>query len=138
MAPSPLININMEDIERMEVLNGNSSSIYGARATGGVVLLYSKTGEANYSKESKALSKYTIKGFEINKDFYNSKINNIKSYKSNSDSVIYWNPNISINKKNEAKIIFYTKKEVKEFQIIIDALSNNGTPGFLIKSFPER
>lgn len=132
----PLRQINLDNIERVEILKGNNATIFGSRGLGGVILLYSKRGNISNSKKDKSpLSQFTIKGYSLNKEFPASDYRDIKSYKNNSNSTISWNPNVQTDKNGNATITFFTIDENINYQVIIDALSNKGIPGFFIKDF---
>ncbi|WP_157760183.1 TonB-dependent receptor [Chromobacterium violaceum] len=64
-------NISLEQIERIEILRGPASSLYGADAIGGVIQIFTRTGEgaprfnAGFEAGSRGTGKATIRGLTL-------------------------------------------------------------------------
>lgn len=62
-----LLNMNMEDIERVEVLRGSASTLYGADAVGGVINIITKRDyEGAQSKITTAVGSFGTRNYHLN------------------------------------------------------------------------
>lgn len=99
----PILDIvNVSDIERVEVLLGSEAAIYGSRAAGGVIQVYTRNGSIDKFTPRKEAA-ITFQGYEpqISFDTYWEELS--RSKKKNT-TLLYWNPSIELDDKGEAII----------------------------------
>lgn len=104
-----LQNISKESIERIEILKGNQSSLYGPNAIGGTIHIFSKKGEQGQkstygiktgSNNSKGLN-YSINGANEDLDYFfnfnNYTTDGISAMNDNSEKDNYKNKSLTTN-----------------------------------------
>ncbi len=123
--PSFIANLNPMTVDRIEVLKGASGAIFGSRAAGGVILIYTKTGGADYTPSTSNLE---VSGHSAAKTF------DPRNEDGTNRSTLYWNPNIRTDQFGEAKVVFYNTTNAKDVQVDIQALSDDGLLGSYLKS----
>ncbi len=137
--PGVVLDLSTRDIERVEVLKDiAATSQYGSRGNGGVIVIYTKGG--SYNKQDIISPDFTILGMISEKEFYVPKYEiqaNLKENK-NTISTLYWNPSLVTNKQGFSSIKFQNQGNLKEIQIAIEALSENGLPGSYLQSFTKK
>ena len=114
---SPLVTFDLSTVERIEVLTGNEATMFGTRAMGGVILMYSKRGKNISSQKSKPLSNFTINAFDS----------------TNKSSKLYNSNLYSITDNKEIKI-----KKKEELNIYIEGISSSGMPGRYIETISRK
>lgn len=93
---------------------------------------YSKKGLLGVRKTNGILIN-TLPTFAPKKEFYtpkHEKLNKIDWEIPDLRSVVYWNPDIKINDKGEAKIEFYNADNIDDMLVIIESISKNGKLGY--------
>ncbi len=112
---SQIATMDLSAIERIEVLQGNETSLFGTRGVGGVIIMYSKRGKNAKLRLPKPLSNFIVKGF----DSTNQPTNLLSS-------------NLFTN--NDSKIIMLDHSEpIDNILIQIESLSSKGQNGYQIK-----
>lgn len=135
--PFSVINLNIFDIERIEVLKGPSGTVFGSRGANGVILIYSKRGE-NSSVDISS-SNITVFGHAGAKEYYTPKYDidvndrKIPDYRA----TLYWNPVVNTDKEGNAKVTFFNSDTASQIQVDIQGLSIYGTPGAYLETFGE-
>jgi len=128
---SPLLDImamvNGQDIERVELLKGAEASIYGSRAAGGVIVIYTRTGnELEYVPRKD--SGLVFEGYQPALDFdqYKEELSRRKESRMN---LLYWNPNLQTDENGEAIIELTLPKDSSSIKIEASAISVDGKIG---------
>lgn len=119
------------DVEFVDVLRGPKTTIYGPRAFGGVVAVYTKKGTRAEAKEyiPKNILRVTHPGFSVAKEFYSPsyEVIDYNTAKPDFRSTLYWNPNI-LMKNDTATVSFYTSDQEGVFDIIVEGITSTGKP----------
>lgn len=97
--------VSYTDVDKIETLYGAQASIFGSRATGGAIVVYTRSGgflDNIVRKEA------TIKfqGYSVApsfEDYWNNLSNKSKKVE-NWNMTLYWNPSLKTNEKGEAYI----------------------------------
>lgn len=123
-------NIRVSDISFIDVLKGADASIYGGRASGGVVAVYTITGEDIEQKpeEPSGVSNVTIPGFYKARGFFkpNYAIAKPAHKKPDYRRTLHWEPDISIKEGSAYKLDFYTGDLNDTYMIRIEGMTYDG------------
>ncbi|NNK11964.1 MAG: TonB-dependent receptor plug domain-containing protein, partial [Flavobacteriaceae bacterium] len=121
--------VSFVDVERIELLIGAEASVYGSRAAGGVILIYTRSGsDIDYLERKDA--EVQFKGFQESLDFEEYTKN--KKYKKVSDRIpktVYWNPQLETDSKGEAVINVSQPLNNTPISVTIRANTENGMKG---------
>ena len=133
-----LINMSVNDVETIDVLKGPQASIFGARAAGGVISVFTKYGNKNYNwanDNTPGVKGIKVMGFEIEKVFYSPKYEVVQeTSKPDLRSTLFWNPNLQTDEKGNAKMIFYNNDNPRNsISIRAEGLANDGRAGAGVK-----
>nr|WP_321412543.1 TonB-dependent receptor plug domain-containing protein [uncultured Allomuricauda sp.] len=115
------------DIERIELLKGPEASIYGSRGSGGVFVIYTRTGnELEYIPRKDA--QLTFEGYKPVLDFdqYKERLSRRKAGRMN---LLYWNPNLETDENGEAIISVPIPQDASSIKIEASAISVDGKIG---------
>ncbi len=121
-------SINVNDVERVEILKGPSAAIYGMRAANGVIAIYTKRGFFYKRGEIR----FKMLGYHTPKKFYSPKYQATNSDNGAPDlrKTVYWNPKVKTDKNGKAHIRFFQSDIVDDFEIVIEGMDNKGTFGY--------
>lgn len=124
--------ITAQDVSFVDVLKGSDAVIYGSRASGGVVAIYTKRGKNGGSKITPGILNISHPGYSQAREFYTPDYSYQKDEHAKPDirSTLYWDPNITIDQSGHTQLEFYTSDQLGIFNIIIEGISNDGTPIF--------
>ncbi len=133
---NPFIFINEFEIERIEVLKGPSTSIFGARGSNGVILFYSRRGVDYIDNSLEKNPQHTL-SYDGQKEFYSPSYHHESQERIKFDyrPTLYWSPSIVTDENGEAEIIFFNSDTANRMQIVINSLSNHGMLGFYFNTF---
>ncbi|EAQ99606.1 TonB-dependent receptor plug domain-containing protein [Maribacter sp. HTCC2170] len=119
------------DIDFIDIVKGPRAAIYGLRAGGGVIAIYTKDGseKPNTAEDYKkrGIVSFEHPGYQAKK-FYEPVYKTQKKEDTKSDyrSTIYWNPTIRLDEQNKANISFYTSDVTSPYQIVLEGISLDG------------
>ena len=122
--PSPLREVMdivpFVDVERIEFLFGPNAAIYGTRGSGGVILIYTKSGSYSTEFVVRDNARLTFKGFQSPIDiesYFTSQHGRLENTKS--ASTLYWNPLLTTDENGEASFELVVPENLK--QVLFDA-----------------
>ncbi len=120
-------SININDIDRVEILKGPSAAIFGSRGANGVIAIYTKTGY--YYKRGEL--RFKMLGYHTPKTFYAPKytVKSVNSEKTDTRTTVYWKPIAKTDKNGNAFIEFHQSDITDDFEIMIEGMSQNGKIG---------
>jgi TonB-dependent SusC/RagA subfamily outer membrane receptor len=120
--------INVNDVDRVEILKGPTAAIYGMRGANGVIAVYTKKGF--YYKRGEI--RFKMLGYHTPKKFYSPKYEADTENNESEDlrKTVYWNPSVKTDKNGKAHISFYQSDIVDDFEIVIEGMDKNGTTGY--------
>ena len=124
--------INYSDIERIEILLGPAASIYGARGSGGVIAIYTRSGsDIDFINRKEA--QLSFAGFHESINFTEYQESILKKAKNKVDipTTLYWNPFLMTDENGEAIIQFSTTVDYNEIEIRANAITEDGARGSL-------
>jgi len=134
MQPTGLIDIiNMVsyvDVERIEILFGTDASIYGSRASGGAILVYTRSA-AGIDYLNRKEGHLNFQGY-FESPTFDSYINSLtkrpKKYK-NRATTLFWDPKVRTDENGEAIVRFYTPIEYDQIELKASAVTAEGNMG---------
>jgi len=125
-------SLNTNDVESVEVLKGPSAAIYGMQGANGVIAVYTKKGF--YMKRGEF--HFKMLGYHTPKKFYSPKYtNNTASDIPDERRTIFWAPSVKTNANGLAHVEFYHSDIPGDFEVVIEGMDNNGTPGRYTTSY---
>jgi len=128
--------ISYADIKRIELLLGPKAAMYGSRAAGGVVQIYTRSGsEAEYVGRKDA--HMSFQGFHESIKFESYRKSILAKRKSKADipTTFYWNPYLSTDENGEAVITISLPEDYDRIKIQAFAIMENGGSGSLNTTF---
>ncbi len=132
-----IINLlSYSDVEHIEILIGAEASIYGSRAAGGVIQIFTRSGsEEEYFSRKDAQVIY--QGFHESISFDTYLENNSQKRKNLEDSntTLYWNPDLQTDENGEAIIRLSTPLNDDLIRIEANTITKNGERGSLMTFF---
>ncbi|MEM8937934.1 MAG: TonB-dependent receptor plug domain-containing protein [Bacteroidota bacterium] len=130
-----ILEIPFGEVDFIDVLKGPKAAIYGSRASGGVIAVYTKDGtkrtDLNKGKIGKSID-FTHPGFYVSREFYVPKYDSPDSKLPMEDirkSTIFWEPKLILNDNNSV-VSFYSSDMVGLYEVILEGLSSKGLPVF--------
>jgi TonB-dependent SusC/RagA subfamily outer membrane receptor len=133
---SGVSGINPQDVDRIEILSGPSSAIYGSRGANGVIAIYTKRGK--FMK--KGFLDFQMLGYYTPKEFYQPKFSNYNSVNEfrNANPTIFWEPDIRTTVGGSASVSFKIPEFEFPMQIEIEGVSYDGKVGVQKKEIQIR
>ena len=132
-APIAIRSLDVNNIERVEIIKGPRVSMLGARGIGAAILIYTKTGGTNPSKTIDSPQLNTA-GFALERSFYIPKY--LKVNNTNYSATHFWKGAVLTDDNGNATITI-PRLSSGEFQLAIEALSFNGLPGYLLETIKQ-
>jgi TonB-dependent SusC/RagA subfamily outer membrane receptor len=124
---SVLRSIPVEDVDRVEILKGPSTAMYGSRGGNGVIAVYTKRG--SYMKKGEI--EFSMLGYHITEKFYSPGTSTIQQKADNKmlPVTLYWNPEIEVGSK-EVQIAIPNERNSLNKIIIIEGTDGQGNIGY--------
>lgn len=116
--------IPVEDIDRVEILKGPSSAIYGVRGGNGVIAVYTKRG--HFMK--RGVVEFGMLGYSKPRQFYQPRYRPEDEPEENYTLV--WEPVITTGRSGKARIAFDKPLINGDYRFIIQGISYEGHVGF--------
>ena len=139
MAIETLKSIPMTEIDVVEVLKNISNlAVFGSQGAHGVVAIYTKRGEVVYREQYiPGIIVAGIKGFHKFRQFYSPVYNegNLNREIPDYRPTLYWNPMITMDKKAETQLEFFTSDELSDYLVILEGITGDGRIIFNTVSF---
>ena len=130
----PIMNMVSDiDVERVELMVGADASIYGTRGAGGVILVYTRSGEESEFIRRKD-GQLVFQGYETVLEFesYQKGLSKREREKSN---LLYWNSKLETDENGEAIIRFPASSQETKIKIQISIITPDGKIGSLAANY---
>lgn len=118
-------SLAVEDIDRVEILKGPSTAIYGSRGANGVVAVYTKRGRFML----RGVIDFEMLGYSVPRVFYEPK------YKSGAEPednyTVYWNPVVRTNTAGKARVLFNKMKFDGNYRFDLQGISYSGHAAYV-------
>jgi len=124
--------LSPHDVERIEVLKGPSSAIYGVRGGNGVIAIFTKRGRFLI----KGILTFDMLAYHRPHEFYSPKYGtDFDDLVIDARSSLYWNPELVTDGTGTARIRFYNSNKTSTFYIVVEGISKDGKIGRTEKSY---
>jgi TonB-dependent SusC/RagA subfamily outer membrane receptor len=120
-----ILNIPIQDVDRIEVLKGAKSAIYGSRGANGVIAVYTKRGEFMV----KGRLEFRMLGYATPGEFYLPKFDYSDSTDKYRPVTLGWIPDVMTDTNGYATIKQSLPENTGRIMIMIEGLSLQGIPG---------
>ena len=119
-----LSSLSPLNLEKIDVLKGQETSMFGSRGANGVLVFFSKRG--NIVKRSSIELKLT--GYHKTREFYTPpyELWTVKPESIGVPKTLFWKPGISLNSKGEAEVRFRKKFSTDKISITLEGLTDSG------------
>ncbi|MDR2293452.1 MAG: Plug domain-containing protein [Prevotellaceae bacterium] len=124
--------IDVNSIERIDVLKGFQSQILGGNSSDIIIMIKSKHGRgilSLYDKMQFNLKKISPLGFQMPAEFYSPKYHR-PAQKNNKEpdlrTTVFWNPNIITDKEGATAFDFYSSDYSTTYSVIIEGITEDG------------
>jgi len=123
---------SLPEVLFIDVLKGPEASMYGTRGSGGVIAIYTKSGE-NFDEtpeRSPGIANFTIPGFYKAREFFapNYAVSKPKHEKPDYRITLDWKPEINIDQNKNPKLSFYTGDTSGKFVVRVEGITEDGKP----------
>lgn len=118
-------SIPVDEIDRVEVLKGPSSAIYGMRGANGVIAIYTKRGQ--FMK--RGVIEFEMLGYSTPRNFYQPKY--VPETEPESNYTLFWQPLIVTNEKGTASVLLDKPAIKGEYRFTVEGVSYLGHVGVL-------
>ncbi|GAB3259801.1 Plug domain-containing protein [Larkinella harenae] len=134
VAKESIVSIPVFDVDYVDVLKGASAAIFGSRASGGVIAVYTKRGSPNYdfSQERSPGTLVTIlPGFRTVREFYAPRYDEAKPEHTRPDfrPTLHWAPMIQTGDDGKAQVTFFASDARTPVRVLAEGASTDGRPG---------
>lgn len=119
-----ILNIPVQDVDRIEILKGPSTAIYGSRGANGVIAVYTKRGEFMV----KGRIDFQMLGYATPRKFYMPKFD-YKEDTMNKLMTLNWVPDIKTDENGQISIKQKLPENIEKITLVIEGLTADGKPG---------
>ncbi len=120
-----LNSIPVEEVDRIEVLKGPSSAIYGMRGANGVIAVYTKRGQ--FMK--RGVIEFDMLGYNTPRIFYQPKY--VPENEPQTNYTVLWQPIIMTDQNGNASLVVDKPAITGDYRFIIQGVSYMGHVGAL-------
>jgi TonB-dependent SusC/RagA subfamily outer membrane receptor len=120
-------SIPPNDVDRIEILKGSSTAIYGSRGGNGVIAVYTKHGTFMV----KGQISFSLLGYHVKEKYHAPAVNEMKTREQNNllPITVLWSPELLLNTDHETKISFSSPKTTSKLILVIEGIDTDGNPG---------
>ena len=120
-----VLNIPVQDVDRIEILKGPRTAIYGSRGANGVIAVYTKRGEFLV----KGRLEFQMLGYATPREFYLPKFDFSENIDEYRPVTLGWVPDIRTDENGYVTIKLGLPENINKIMIMIEGLSMDGVPG---------
>ncbi|MFC5409687.1 TonB-dependent receptor plug domain-containing protein [Larkinella bovis] len=131
---SSIVSIPVFDVDYIDVLKGANAAIFGSRASGGVIAVYTKRGSPNYDYTQEKVPGTLVAilpGFRLAREFYAPKYDQPKPEHVRPDyrPTLHWAPMIQTGEDGKAQVTFFASDARSPIRLLVEGASVDGRPG---------
>lgn len=116
------LQTNIQEIDRLTVISGPQSAVFGSRGSNGALLLYTVRGDKHFYESFE----YVVKGFHIPAQSFESKIFTAQYDNYNVSRSIFWEPNVQPNENNIIELSVSFDEDVRSARLIFQGVDETG------------
>jgi len=116
-----LLNTRPDEVDRIEILKGPSTAIFGSRGANGVIVVYSKRGGTQ-----SPIFQYNLLGFSTPREFFNSRIHLDYKRKHGVGHTVFWEPGVFPDETGRFSIAFPQREQWQFLRIILQGIHSSG------------
>ncbi|MDN3665035.1 TonB-dependent receptor [Algibacter miyuki] len=119
-----------DDVAKIESFNSASTVIFGSDGANGVILIYTKEGALNRTKNVNHTIKQELEGFYEARVFYTPEPKSI-SFENQKEAVrntLYWNPYLHPGETGTTQTSYYNSAVETNVKITIEGVTATGVP----------
>ena len=119
--------ISAQDVDRIEFIIGPEAAVYGTRASAGVIVIYTRTGQ-NLDLVNRKDGSFNFQGFNegLSFDSYAQELAKRPKKFEGRPTTIFWNSSIKTNSNGEALVKFTSPIAYEKLNIKVSTVSRTG------------
>jgi hypothetical protein len=121
VTPEVLLNLRPTELDRIEILKGPSTAIFGARGANGVIIAYSRRGATQGPQ-----FQYNLLGFATPREFFNSRIHLDYKKERGITHTLFWEPGIMPDERGRFGMGFPIREQWKHARVIVQGIHSSG------------
>lgn len=121
VSPETLLTMRPSDLERIEILKGPSTAIFGSRGANGVIIAYTRRGVTTGPQ-----FQYNLLGFATPREFFNSRIHLDYKKESGINHTIFWEPGIMPDEKGRFGMGFPLRDQWSHTRVVLQGVHSSG------------
>ncbi len=119
-------SINPLDIDRIEIIKGPKTAIYGSRGANGVIAVFTKRGR--FMK--RGVIDFRMHGYHRAREFYSPRYGTEFDHLiEDTRTTLFWHPVIMCDEEGQAWLSFYNSGKKGTFWVLVEGVSDSGIPG---------
>ena len=115
------------DVEKIELLVGADAAFYGSRASGGVIMIYTRSG-SNQERIMRKEAQLVFQGYESDLDF-EAYLENKSRKAKQAINTLYWNPEIQTDEEGIAVVKLNSSDTDGDLYIKASTITTDGRIG---------
>ncbi len=123
--------ISPNDIEQIDLVSGPEAGIFGLGASGGVILIYLKSGaNVSASPPLPSIATVTPLGYKKPAAFYQPAYDVPEVYKQPKPDLrttIYWDPEVRTDSLGRARVSFFAADRPADYDVILEGVTEKGS-----------
>ncbi len=116
------LNVNVNDIDRLEVITGPESAIFGSRGANGALLIWTLRGGHQFH----ITHKYFLKGYHEPSETYQTSINTDIYKISGIDRTLFWHPELKPDNAGNLAISVPYDEHIRNLRVVIQGVDEKG------------
>ena len=120
--PSNFLNMNPREVERVEVLRGPKTAIFGVRGANGVLIAYTRLSLAGVQHSYQ----YTLYGYHEPREFYHSRIETEKLVGQGILVTQFWKPDVQPDEQGRIRLRIPLRQLMPYNQVVLQGVDGNG------------
>jgi len=119
--PDVLLNLRPVEVDRIEILKGAGTAIFGTRGANGVIIAYTKRGGSQTP-----VFQFNLLGFATPREFFNSRVAVEFKREAGIGHTMFWEPGILPDENGRFSIVFPEREKWKYKRIVLQGIHSSG------------
>ncbi|RSK51015.1 TonB-dependent receptor [Hymenobacter rigui] len=129
-----MVNVPIQDVDRVEVLKGATAAIYGMRGQNGVIAVFTRIPGAGASASNvptpPSMASRRLPAYYRAREFYAPRYE-LPASTNRPDprlTTLYWQPTLHVPASGKARVTFYTADAAGAFVARLEGITHDGQP----------